>query len=77
VAGRGRRALRDRRGVGSKVLPVAYAGKGGRREYKESARDVSGKENCATANRGGRASRRRQSQGWMAAFWRRWMAHEG
>jgi hypothetical protein len=56
---------------------MAYAGKGGRREYEGSARDALGKEKSATAHRGGWASMRRQSRGWMAAFRRRWMSHEG
>jgi hypothetical protein len=51
------------RGAGSEGSPVAYAGKGGRREYEGSARDVPDKEKCATAHRGGRASMRRQSRG--------------
>jgi hypothetical protein len=56
---------------------VAYAGKGGWRKYEGSARDVSSKEKCATAHRGGRVSMMRQSQVWMAAFWQQWMTREG
>jgi hypothetical protein len=56
---------------------MAYAGKGGWREYEGSVRDAPGKEKCATAHRGGRALTRRQSWGWMAAFQRRWTAREG
>jgi hypothetical protein len=58
-------------------LPVAYVGKGGRRKYEGSVRDARGKEKCATAHRGGRASMRWQSQGWMAAFRQRWTDREG
>jgi hypothetical protein len=56
---RGHRALRGRYGAGSEGSPVAYAWKGGRREYEGSARDASGKEKCDTAHRSGRASTRR------------------
>jgi hypothetical protein len=75
--GRGHRALRGRHGAGSEGSPVAYTGTGGRCEYEESARDALGKKKCATAHQGSRASTRRQSRGWMAAFRQWWMARGG